>query len=202
LTLHPRDGRLLVRCLDGVARLCDQSGDAPMVEFADFEATAWSGFGPTGDTAATISTSGDVQLWETATGAAIGEPLPHRSRLGEVVFHPDGSILATGCHDGSARLWDSATGLPVGPPLDHAGPVDVLAFSPDGRRLAASCADGRLRFWKTPAPLPGDVERIACWVRVATNLDIDASDAVRPLETLAGWELRRRLYELGGPPLK
>ncbi|APW59293.1 WD40 repeat domain-containing serine/threonine protein kinase [Paludisphaera borealis] len=202
LTVHPRDGRLLVRCVDGVARLCDQRGVAPLLEFADFEETAWSGFSPSGDTIATISTSGDVQLWDSATGAAIGEPLPHRSRLGEVVFHPDGSVLATGCHDGSARLWDAATGLPVGPSLEHAGPVDVLAFSPDGRRLAASCADGRLRFWKTPTPLPGDVERIACWVRVATNLDIDASDAVRPLETLAGWELRRRLYELGGPPLK
>jgi serine/threonine protein kinase/WD40 repeat protein len=202
LAFHPRDGRLLVRCLDGVARLCDRDGVAEALEFADFEETAWSGFGPTGETVATISTSGDVQLWDAASGAAIGEPLPHRSRLGEVAFHPDGLLLATGCHDGSARLWDAATGLPVGPPLDHAGPAEVLAFSPDGRRLAAGCADGRLRFWKIPAPLPGDVERVSCWVRVDADLDIDAADAIRPLDALAGWELRRRLYELGGPPLK
>jgi WD40 repeat protein len=203
LVFHPRDGRLLVRCLDGVARLCDREGDsAGALEFADFEETAWSGFSPTGETVATISASGDVQLWDAASGAAVGEPLPHRSRLAEVAFHPDGSLLATGCRDGSARLWDAATGLAVGPPLDHGGAVEVLAFSPDGRRLAAGCADGRLRFWKTPAPLPGDVERVCCWVRVDAELDIDAADAIRPLDALAGWELRRRLYELGGPPLK
>jgi eukaryotic-like serine/threonine-protein kinase len=201
LALHPRDGRLLTLCRDGVARLCDPRGEAPIVQFADYEATVWAGFSPSGETVATISASGDVQLWDTASGAPIGEPLHHRSRLGEVVFHPDGSVFATGCPDGSVRLWDAA-GLPVGPPMDNAGAVEVLAFSPDGRRLAASGSDGRLRCWKTPSPLPGDVERIACWIRVATNLDIDASDAVRPLETLAGWELRRRLYELGGPPLK
>ena len=206
LAIHPRDGRLLARCLDGLARLCHPiDDDAPMVELADYEETAWSGFSPTGDTVATISRSGDVQLWDAATGSALGEPFAHRSSLGEVVFHPEGAMLATGCHDGSTRLWDAATGLPLGPPLSHAGAVaavDALAFSPDGRRLAASCGDGRLRFWKSPVPLPGAVERIACWVRVATNLDIDPSDAVRPLEPLAGWELRRRLYELGGPPLK
>ena len=210
LAIHPRDGRLLACCLDGPARLYnlhdDDDGDgAPMMEFVDYEETVWGGFSPSGETLATISKSGDVQLWDAASGAALGEPLPHRSSLGEVVFHPEGAMLATGCHDGSARLWDAAAGLPLGPPLSPAGAVcavESLAFSPDGRRLAASCGDGRLRFWKTPAPLPGAIERIACWVRVATNLDVDSADAVRPLEPLAGWELRRRLYELGGPPLK
>ena len=109
LAIHPRDGRLLARCLDGVARLCDPTDAvAPMVEFADYEETVWTGFSPSGETVATISKSGDVQLWDASTGSALGEPLPHRSSLGEVVFHPEGAMLATGCHDGSARLWDAA----------------------------------------------------------------------------------------------
>jgi eukaryotic-like serine/threonine-protein kinase len=42
----------------------------------------------------------------------------------------------------------------------------------------------------------------SCWVRVTTNLDFDAGDAIRKLDPLMGWELRRRLHELGGPPPK
>ncbi len=48
----------------------------------------------------------------------------------------------------------------------------------------------------------GVVERIACWVRVATELEFDEGDATRRVDPLAVWELRRRLYELGGPPVK
>ena len=50
--------------------------------------------------------------------------------------------------------------------------------------------------------IPGNVERISCWVRVTTDLDFDSGDAVRKLDPLIGWELRRRLHELGGPPPK
>ena len=33
------------------------------------------------------------------------------------------------------------------------------------------------------------------------DLDFDG-DVVRPLDALAGWEMRRRLHEMGGPPVK
>jgi hypothetical protein len=35
-----------------------------------------------------------------------------------------------------------------------------------------------------------------------TELDFDSGDAIRKLDPLVGWELRRRLHELGGPPPK
>jgi WD40 repeat protein len=111
-------------------------------------------------------------------------------------------MLATASWDGTARLWDADTGLPVGPPLAHRGTVCALAFSPDGRRLATGGVDGTARCWTVPVAIVGDVERVGCWVRVATDLDFDPGDAVRPLDPAAGWELRRRLYELGGPPVR
>ena len=80
--------------------------------------------------------------------------------------------------------------------------VHALAFSPDGRRLATACADGTARCWRIPAPVAGDVERITCWVRVATELEFDEGDAIRRLDQLAVWELRRRLQDLGGSPVK
>ena len=80
--------------------------------------------------------------------------------------------------------------------------MHALAFSPDGRRLATACSDGMARCWRVPAPVTGDVERIACWVRVATELEFDEGDAIGHLDQLTVWELRRRLHELGGSPVK
>jgi WD40 repeat protein len=77
-----------------------------------------------------------------------------------------------------------------------------MEFSPDGRRLATACSDGHARCWRVPTPLPGAAERIACWVRVATELEFDEGDAIRPMDQLAVWELRRHLQDLGGPPVK
>jgi hypothetical protein len=58
------------------------------------------------------------------------------------------------------------------------------------------------RCWRVPTPVAGDVERIACWVRAATELEFDEGDAPRQIDQLAVWELRRRLQELGGAPVK
>ena len=77
-----------------------------------------------------------------------------------------------------------------------------LRSAADNRRLATASADGRARCWRVSAPAAGDVERIACWVRVATELDFDEGDAICRLDQLAIWDLRRRLQELGGSPFK
>jgi hypothetical protein len=58
------------------------------------------------------------------------------------------------------------------------------------------------RYWRVPAPIPGVAERIACWVRVVNELEFDEGDAISPIDQLVLWELRRRLQDLGGPPVK
>lgn len=124
----------------------------------------------------------------------------HGGEIHAVAFSPDGMILATASRDRTTRLWDTGTGLPIGPPLEHRGNVHSVSFSADGRRLATGSADGLARFWRVAPQIPGNVERISCWVRVTTDLDFDSGDAIRKLDPLIGWELRRRLHELGGPP--
>jgi hypothetical protein len=69
-------------------------------------------------------------------------------------------------------------------------------------RLATGASDGLARSWLLPTPVDGDPERVSCWVRVATDLDFDAGDAIRPLDPLVRWELQRRLQQLGGVPVK
>jgi eukaryotic-like serine/threonine-protein kinase len=204
LALSPDGRRLLGGCRDGRVRLWDTGDGALLIEMlhgsaAEVVAVA---FDPDGRSIASACSNGNARLWHVDTGRPIGEPMSHRAPVECLAFHPDGTLVATGCRDGTARMWDAGTGLAVGPPLEHRGAVLDLAFSPDGRRLATACTDAMARCWRVPAPVTGAGERIACWVRVATEREFDDGDAIRPIDQLALWNLRRRLQDLGGPPVK
>jgi serine/threonine protein kinase len=197
------DGRtLLAGCSDGRARICDLESRDTVVELTHRAEVGCAQFRPDGRLVATGCHDGTARLWDAQTGKPIGEPLSHGARIDCVAFNLEGTILATGSQDETVRLWDAGTGLPVGPELPHRGAVNGLSFSPDGRRIATASSDFQTRYWRVPAPVAGEVERIACWVRVATELEFDEGDAIRPMDQLAIWELRRRLQDLGGPPVK
>ena len=200
VAFHSDGQTLLTGCRDGKARLWDLAGTTIAREFILAAAVVLAGFDPSGEVIATACENGEARLWDPVSGQPIGEPLEHGARIECMAFGRDGTILATGSRDRTVRLWATATGLPIGPPLEHRSAVLALCFTPDGRRLATGSADGLGRYWRVAPQLPGDVERIACWVRVTTELDFDPGDAIRKLDPLVGWELRRRLHELGGPP--
>lgn len=193
---------LLTTDLDGDARIWELATGAAVVTLAHPGAIQAVGFRPEGGAFATASDDGTARLWETRTGRPIGEPLAHRARVACLAFRSDGTMLATGSADGTIRLWCATTGLPIGPPLAQGGAVLRLAFSPDGRRLAAGGSDATVRCWKSPDPVEGDPERISCWVGATTDLEFDSGDAIRRMDGPTSWECRRRLTELGGPPLR
>jgi len=202
LAFSPNGRKLLTGCLDGRARLWDTELWTTLSELPHRAEVGCVDFSPNGRSVATACHDGTARLWDADTGRPIGEPLSHGGRVDYLAFNPNGTIVATGSRDGTVRLWDADTGLPIGPPLEQRCTVHALAFSPDSRRLATACSDGMARCWRIPAPVMGDVERIACWVRVATELEFDEGDAIRHLDQLAVWELRRRLHELGGSPVR
>ena len=201
LAFHP-DGRgILTGCRDGKARLWNTVPGSPIArEFCLPGEVDQVAFNPAGSVIATACSNGTARLWHPDLGHPIGELLVHDAIIECLAFSPDGTILATAGRDRTARLWDTATGLPIGPPLVHRGDVHSISFSADGRRLVTGSADGLARFWRVAPQIPGNVERISTWVRVSTDLDFDAGDAIRKLDPLVGWELRRRLHEIGGPP--
>jgi len=202
LAFSPDGGKLISGCADGRARLWDTNHNTVGAEFMHSSAVGCVEFSPSGRSLVTACHDGTARIRDAGTNRPIGEPLSHRGRVECLAFSPDGTLVAIGTPDGRVRLWDANTGLPIGPPLEHRGNVHALAFSPDSRRLATACSDGKARCWRIPVPIGGDIERIACWVRVATGLEFDEGDAITPIDQLAVWELRRRLYELGGPPVK
>src|SRR5262249_14253831 len=60
-----------------------------------------------------------LQLWNVATGEAIGEPIEHGADLR--AFSPDGKLLMTGNRASGGpplvRFWETATGKPAGNPI-------------------------------------------------------------------------------------
>jgi eukaryotic-like serine/threonine-protein kinase len=90
-----------------------------------------------------FGTKGHAQLWDAATGAAIGAPLPHRQWVLSVAFSPDGSrFLAGGGYPfagpGEARLWNANTREPIGQTLAYDGAICAVGFSPDGRTFVTA----------------------------------------------------------------
>jgi WD40 repeat protein/serine/threonine protein kinase len=202
LAFDPAGRRLLTGCLDGNARLWDLDRATISMNLPHQGEVCCVGFRPAGGAFATSCADGAARLWDSATGHPIGEPLTQRERVLCLAFRPDGTILATGSRDGTARLWCAETGLPIGPPLGQGGAIRALGFSPDGRRLAVGDHDGTVDCWRVPAPVEGDPERIACWVKVTTELEFDAGDAIRRMDGATSWALRRRLADLGGAPCR
>ena len=119
----------------------------------------------------------------------------------ESVSHeaPDGKTLLVGCTDHCARLWDTGTGVAVGPILPSLSQVVAVAFCTDGK---AMITQGRThtQLWRL-AELPDDPSYLSVWAATATGLEMDQQGGIHPLGIEAWSDGRRRLSELGGPPL-
>jgi WD40 repeat protein len=159
-------------------------------------------FSSRGNVVATGCADGHVRLWDPSTGRLFADPLSHHGRIESLCFSPDGDTLATGSLDGTARLWATALALPVSPALHHRGQVTATAIDPQGKRLATACSDGVVRCWKLPNPVSGNSEQLTCWASVLTDLEFDDADVICAVNPARRWDLRRRLHELGGPPIK
>ena len=122
---------------------------------------------PDGQRIVTGSRNGSLQLWDAATGVAIGKPLTgHKLYVNSVAFSLDGKLIVSASRDHTLRLWDAGTGNPVGQPLQSDSAVCSVAFSPIGQRLVSGGLDGDLRLWDAATgqslgePLKGHIQRV------------------------------------------
>jgi WD40 repeat protein len=164
-------------------------------------------YSPDGRTVLTGSQDKTARFWDAATCRPIGKPLFHSYEVRAVAFSPDGKIVLTG-GPRAAQLWEVATGRPLGPPILYQihplsdGANSELVFSPDGKTFLIWKVGDIPRLWRVPSPVAGEVERIVLWVQVITGMELDDADVVTPLNVPTWEERRRRLENLGGPPLR
>jgi WD40 repeat protein len=80
-------------------------------------------FSSDGQRVLTISQFNTAQLWDAASGKAIGKPMRHDGEVTSAYFSPDGQRVLTTSEDKTARLWDAATGKAIGEPMQHSDEV-------------------------------------------------------------------------------
>jgi WD40 repeat protein len=128
------DGKAVLAVSELGMRLWDRATGRPLWT-ANAQGLLVAAFSPDGRQVLTGGRDGVARLWDAATGAPAGPPLPHGGDVSAVAFDPDGrSLLTAGAR--TIRRWDRATGRLL-TSTATAG-EGHLAFSPDGRLLLAA----------------------------------------------------------------
>jgi WD40 repeat protein len=124
-----------------------------------------------------------LRFWEPRSGKRVGPILPLPSRLGtdgpeqpEEAERPFPSSWLSLCSD------------------EQGGQYLVIPPGPQAREFD--------QLWPLPVPIEGDVNRLTLWVQVVTGRELDVAGTLRELDAATWHERRRRLDELGGPPLR
>jgi len=96
-----------------------------------------------------LATAGDVpgvQLWDVATGDAVGKPIAHEREVTDLRFSANEKLFAT-VSGGKAFVWNLDGSPALQRPLPVSGPVSVVRFSLDGLRIYTGTDDGRVQTW-------------------------------------------------------
>ncbi|WP_314225486.1 NACHT and WD repeat domain-containing protein [Streptomyces zaehneri] len=147
------DGRFLASThTDGALRLWPARGriHRPLRVLRSGTAGAHGvAFSPDGRLVAVSSVrSGDVLLWNVATGKTVATLHGGGTAMAAVAFSPDGRTLAGASPaDGSVKLWDVKGGRLTAVIANRGATVWAVAFSPDGQTLASSGGDETARLW-------------------------------------------------------
>jgi len=104
------------------------------------------GYAADGARVAVGASSGDVRVFDAASGDVHWNAAVHPAGLLALAWCPRHNVLATGGHDGKALLLDGTTGAVLHELPAAAAWVEHVAWSPDGTRLATA-AGKSVRLW-------------------------------------------------------
>jgi WD40 repeat protein len=161
-----------------------------------------------GHSLATESATGELAVWEIATGGKrfilTKESSPARDRINSritfdplgyatpMAFAPDGRLLALAQADYSVRLWDVAKRRETASFKGHHGQVVCVTFSADGERLLSGSTDTTALIWDVHAVrerLTADRAKLepsraeGLWAKL---LDPKADSGVEGIDAFAG----------------
>ena len=95
---------------------------------------------------ASVSTAGEVRVWDPLTGASVKE-LEHEAATA-VAFSPDGRRMVTTGWDRVVRVWDTASWELTDRTDDPTGGPNAVTFSPDGLLIAWGGVDSTVKVWR------------------------------------------------------
>ena len=126
--------------------------DATTLEAIDFgaddEPSRAVAFDATGRLLAVGRASGDIDVFDTATGAPLYKLEGHAAPVQALAFDPNGGRLVSGASDARAIVWDLDDRRIVHTLKGHRGWVISVAFSPFGRVATATTdVDGEANLW-------------------------------------------------------
>ncbi len=106
-------------------------------------------FSPDEQRVLTASRDFSAQLWDAATGRAVGEPIKHPAVVRCAAFSPDGKQVVTGCDDAKVRLWSIDQGkCNLRWTGEHENSISAVAFSHGGSYIATGSQDHALSVWE------------------------------------------------------
>ena len=94
-----------------------------------------------------VEATGQVTLWDVATGSQIATLSGHGKGVSQVAFSRDGRLLASSSTDNSIRIWDVVSRREVRTLVGHTANIESMDFSPDARLLASASDDGGTFLW-------------------------------------------------------
>ncbi len=142
--------RVFTTAVNGPWRIWRLPGGEPVTPYIEngvaFRHANAGTFSPDGKLVAVVFNGRSAQLFDAATGTAVGAPMPHDGPSYQAVFTSDGKKLVTTSDDAKARVWEVPTGKALLPPLPGSSSHPVR-LTPDSRHLLTGSGDGVARVW-------------------------------------------------------
>lgn len=108
-------------------------------------------FSPNGETLASASLDGTIQLWTMHHGMPIEHSIleGNQGKITHIAFNPEGTLLASASLQGTVQLWNTQSDEPVQQDTIQVSTygIEHIAFSPDNTTLAAAAGDGYVSLW-------------------------------------------------------
>jgi WD40 repeat protein/uncharacterized caspase-like protein len=94
-----------------------------------------------------VETTGQLVLWNPATGQQLGMIKGHGKAITKVAFSRDAKLVASAGTDNTIKIWDVATQRELKTLTGHTAGIESMDFSPDGKLLASASDDGSTFLW-------------------------------------------------------